>query len=362
MSLDRVCGQHVESLVDHENGRRGPACCRRIGKAIIRLITVGLVVTLSLAMLSAGNSSGAQQAKMPRIGFVCWLTCGGPYYEAFWQAMRQLGRAQYTAVNFETRSGGGDRETLDFVAAELVRLKVDIIVADTTQSALAAKRATSTIPIVAISEDPVGSGLVPNLARPGGNVTGLSSVAPELGAKRLELLKKAFPKASRVAVLWDPANPVKARAGQAMESAAQTLGVTLLSLDARTSAEYESAFEAMFGLQADALVHAHRASDLTGMQPAVRISQLAMRYRLPAIYQQREFVEAGGLMSYGPDSADLFRRAAVYVDKILKGAKPADLPIEQPTRFELVINLKTAKELRVTVPRKILARADEVIE
>ena len=223
MSLDRVCGQHVESLVDHENGRRGPACCRRIGKAIIRLITVGLVVTLSLAMLSAGNSSGAQQAKMPRIGFVCWLTCGGPYYEAFWQAMRQLGRAQYTAVNFETRSGGGDRETLDFVAAELVRLKVDIIVADTTQSALAAKKATSTVPIVAISEDPVGSGLVPNLARPGGNVTGLSSVAPELGAKRLELLKKAFPKASRVAVLWDPANPVKARAGQAMESAARPM-------------------------------------------------------------------------------------------------------------------------------------------
>ncbi len=213
-----------------------------------------------------------------------------------------------------------------------------------------------------VADDPVGSGLISNLARPGGNVTGLSSVTPELGAKQLQLLKEAVPRASRVAVLFNPANPAAALRLREMQRAARELGVTLLSLEVRTPPEHESAFELMARIQAEAFIDTLGVADRSNSATIGRALQLASKHRLPAIYQSEDVVAEGGLLSYGPSQVDQFKQAATYVDKILKGAKPADLPVEQPTKFELIINLKTAKALGLRIPQSLLIRAERVIE
>jgi putative ABC transport system substrate-binding protein len=284
-----------------------------------------------------------------------------PASTRFRQGLRELGwvEGQNTVIDYRYAEGRFDR--LPGLAAELVRLKVDIIVAAPTPAAAAAKKATGTIPIVMIAVgDPVGLGLIASLARPGGNVTGLSfSVGPEILGKQLELLKETVPKLRRVAILSNPANPVQPGQIREVNVAARSLGVQLQFLEARGPNEFDGAFAAMAKervgallVLADSMLIAHRT----------RLADLAARSRLPAAYGTREDVEAGGLMSYGPSLRDLFRRGATFVDKILKGAKPADLPVEQPTKFELVINLKTAKALGLTIPPSLLGRADEIIQ
>jgi putative tryptophan/tyrosine transport system substrate-binding protein len=242
-----------------------------------------------------------------------------------------------------------------------VRLQADVIVAPSTPPALAAKNATKTIPIVTVGVvDPVGLGLVTSLARPGGNITGLTSyVTHEISAKQLEVLKATVPKVSRVAVLWNPATPAAALWLRETEVASLALGVQLQPLEARSLNDFDGAFAAMTTQRAGALLV---LEDVLFINHRIRLADLAAKSRLPAMYTRREYVEAGGLMSYGPITSELFRRAATYVDKILRGAKPADLPVEQPTKFELVINLKTAKALGLTIPPSMLVRADQVIE
>ena len=264
-------------------------------------------------------------------------------------------------IAIESRWAEGRFERLPDLAAELVRLKVDVIVASVTQASLAAKRATAAIPIVMVGVgDPLGSGLVDNLARPGGNVTGPSSMLAEASGKQLALLKETVPNASPVAVLWNPANPVwQAAALKQTEVAARALGLRLQFLEARGPDELEGAFAAMTRSALGALFV---PADIIFVRHAQRLADLAAKHRLPAMYGFREHVEAGGLMSYAASFAVIFRRAATFVDKILKGAKAGDLPVEQPTKFELVINLKTAKTLGITIPQSVLVRADEVIQ
>jgi putative ABC transport system substrate-binding protein len=322
----------------------------------------GAGITLALIILVAPGLAEAQGGKVPRVGFLCWVTCGDPYHEAFWQALRKLGYVDYKNISFDNRAAGGDRASLDVLALELANLRPAVVVADTTQSALAMKNASRVIPLVVIADDPVGSGLISNLARPVGNVTGLSSVTPELGAKQLQLLKELVPRASKVAVLENPANPATALRRRAMKAAAEKLGITLFPLDVRTPPEHESAFAEIARMRADALIDALGGADRSNSATTGRVLQLAMSHRLPTIYQSEDFVVEGGLMSYGPSLADQFRQAATYVDKILKGAKPSDLPVEQPTKFELVINLKTAKSLGLTIPQSLLLRADQVVQ
>lgn len=246
------------------------------------------------------------------------------------------------------------------LAAELVRLKVEVIVTPSTLDALAAQRATRTIPIVmALSTDPVGTGLVASLARPGGNITGLTTLSPELNGKRLELLKETVPGLSRVAVLWNLANPDKALEFEQIEVAARQLRLQLQSLEVRAPDDFEKAFRGAAAKRASALL---TLTDTLTITQQSQIVELAAKRRLPAMFQTGDFVDAGGLMSYGPNDADLFRRTATYVDKILKGAKPGDLPVEQPTRFELVVNLKTAKKIGLTIPPEMLVRADKVLK
>jgi putative ABC transport system substrate-binding protein len=246
------------------------------------------------------------------------------------------------------------------LVANLVLLKVDVIVAVGDAAISAAKHATSTIPIVMVaSADPVGSGLVASLARPGGNLTGLSALSPELSGKRLELLREAIPGASRIAVLMNPTNPAKARNVREIQTVAQTLGVQLQTLEVRGPDEFEGAFAALTREHAEALLV---LGDPMALTYRIRIVDLVAKGRLPAMYDLREFVEAGGLMAYGPSLPDLFRRAAYYVDRILKGAKPGDLPVEQPVKFELVINLKTTKTLGLSLPPSLLFQANEVIQ
>ena len=282
--------------------------------------------------------------------------------EAFRQGLRDLGYIEGGNVVIESRDAEGKLERLPALAAELVALKVDVIVAPSTPAALAAKQATRTLPIVfAAVADPVARGLVTSLARPGGNVTGSSNLAPELVGKRLEQLKQAVPGVNRVAVLWQPgiAGRTEKDMVNAAEVAAQALGVRLQFVEARGPADFDRAFSEMTGARAGALTLLGSGMFFIERR---RLVDLAATNRLPAVYGLREYVDAGGLMSYGPNSADLYRRAATYVDRLLKGAKPGDLPIEQPTRFELVINLKTAKALGLTIPTSLLARADQVIE
>ena len=323
-----------------------------------------LICAISLAMLLAPLVAAAQQPeKVPRIGyFSAGSPSGAPHLlEAFRKGLRELGWVEDKNIVIDYRFAEGRSDRLPDLAAELVRLKVDIIVAVPTPAAAAAKNATETIPIVMINVgDPVGLGLIASLARPGGNVTGLSfGVGMETVSKGLELLKETVPKVRRVAILSNPANPSHPLAIREVKVAARSLGLQLQLLEARGPNEFDGAFAAMAKERVGALLV---VADSIFILHRTRLADLAARSRLPAAYGVRENVEAGGLMSYGPSVRDLFRRAATFVDKILKGAKPADLPVEQPTKFELVINLKTAKALGLTIPPSVLIRADEVIQ
>jgi len=324
----------------------------------------GLVVALALGIFWSPLPADAQQAgKVPRIG----ILPPGPIserlhlWEGFRQRLRELGYVEGQNIALIFPSAEVRRERLPHLAAELVSLKVDVIVAVGLIGAQAATEATKTIPIVmvGVAADPVGTGLVASLARPGGNITGLTLISSELGGKRLELLKTVVPRVSRIAVLSNPTVQASALQMRETEVAARVLGVQLQSLEVRGPEDFETAFQAATRAGAgalitvdDALIFTHRA----------RTVELAAKSRLPAIYGYWEFVDAGGLMSYAANLVDQYRHAATYVDKILKGAKPVDLPVEQPTKFELVINLKTAKALGLTIPQSVLLRADQVIE
>jgi putative tryptophan/tyrosine transport system substrate-binding protein len=279
---------------------------------------------------------------------------------ALTEALRELGWVEGKNVVFERRYAENRLERLPELAADLVRLKVDVIIAGGTLAPLAAKRATSTIPIVMVAAgDPLGSGLVASLARPGGNVTGTSAMVPDLGGKRLELLKELLPRLARVAVLWNAANPYSANVFKETQGAGRTLGIEVQSLEVRGPDDLDGAFEAARKQRPDAMI---TADDPLTLSYRKRIADFATGQQLASLSGFREFVEVGGLISYGANLDDVYRRTAGYVDKILKGAKPADLPVEQPTKFDLVINLTTAKALGLTVPPSLLARADEVIE
>jgi len=319
----------------------------------------------ALGLLAALRAAEAQQAtKVARIGFLAANVASNPHLkEAFRQGLRDLGYVEGRNLVIEDRDAEGKLERLPALAAELVALKVDVIVAPGTPGALAAKQATRTLPIVFASVgDPVGSGLVTSLARPGGNATGLSVVTPELVGKCLELLKEAVPGVSRVAVLWQP-GALGERTEQDMhmgaEVAARTLAVRLQFVEARRAENLDKAFSDMTKGRAGALVVPATTMFIVERR---RLVALAAKHRLPAVYPWKEGVDAGGLMAYGASVADVFRRTATYVDRIVKGAKPGDLPVEQPTKFELAVNLKTAKALGLTIPPSLLQRADQVIE
>ena len=321
--------------------------------------------TVAGGLLVVPLAAEAQQAaEIARIGYLGTNRAANPHlHEALRQGLRDLGYVEGRNLMIEYRDAEGKLERLPALAAELVALKLDVIVAPGTPQALAAKQTTKTIPIVfSAASNPVPDGLVTSLARPGGNVTGLATLSPELVGKGLEQLKQAAPGVSRVAVLWTPGG-LGERTEKDMlkeaDAAGRALGVRLQVVKARGPADLDKAFSDMARASADALTVLPSSMVLSERR---RLVDLAAKNRLPALYAQREFVYAGGLMSYGPNVADLFRRAATYVDKILKGAKPADLPVEQPTKFELVINLKTAKALGLTIPRSLLQRADQVIE
>jgi len=318
------------------------------------------------AVLLAGPlaAEAQQAAKVARIGYLAPNLAASPHnHEAFRQGLRDLGYVEGRNLVIEYRDAEGKLERLPALAAELVALKVDVIVAPNTPAAVPAKQATKTIPIVfAVAGDPVGSGLVTSLARPGGNVTGLSNLALELVGKCLELLTRAVPGVSRIAVLWHPGVfPERTEKDllKGAEVAARALGVRLQFVEARGPADFNRAFSDMTRARAGALTVLPSNMFISERR---RLVDLAAKNRLPAVYPWKEFVDAGGLMAYGPNYDDLFRRAATYVDKILRGAKPGDLPVEQPTKFELVINLKTAKALGLTIPRSLLLNADEVIQ
>jgi len=316
------------------------------------------------ALLAAPFVAEAQQmAKIARIGYLVTDLATGPRLEAFLQGLHDLGYVEGRNVVIEYRSAEGKAERLPSLAAELVALKVDVIVVGSTPQALAAMQATKVLPIVfGVAADPVGSGLVTSLAQPGGNVTGLSALTPELVGKCLEHLKQVVPGVTRIAALWQP-GALGERADNDMlkqaEAAASGLGARLQFVVARTPAEFDRAFSEMTGARAGALTV--MGSTMFSSERR-RLVDLAAKNRLPAVYTSREFVDAGGLLSYGPNIADLYRRAATYVDKILKGTRPADLPVDQPTKFELIVNLKTAKDLRLTIPQSVLARADDLIQ
>jgi putative ABC transport system substrate-binding protein len=329
------------------------------------IAVIGTAVTASIAM---PLPLGAQQAgNAPRIGYLVTGPLEIPevrsLVDAFRQGLRERGYVEGQNIVIEYRGAEGKYDRLPGLASELVGLKVDVIVASTTPAARAAQQATTTIPVVASTmQDPVGDGLVASLARPGGNITGLTLLSPELVPKRMELLKKALPNVSRVAVLWHPGAFGERTTKDFLretKAAAQALGVQLRLVSVRGPDEFDRAFSAITTERADAL--------LVGGGPMLfaegrRIIELAAEYRLPSIFNAREFVELGGLMSYAPRLDDLFRRSATFVDKILKGARPRDLPVEQPTKFELIFNLKTAQALGITIPPSLLALADEVIE
>ena len=317
---------------------------------------------VSVGLLSAPLAAeGQQTGKVYNIGYLGLSSSfAGPVRTAFNRGLQERGWIEGQNFVLTTRFAQFKSERLRELVSELVQRKVDVIVVSTAEGALAAKHGTSTIPIVAVDPaDAVGIGLVASLARPGGNVTGLSYLGTELTAKQLELLKEAVPNLSRVAALSNPANPTHAPRLGAADIAAQRLRVTLELFEARTPSELNKAFAAMTRARVGGVLV---LTDPMFNAEARRLAQLASTSGFPAIYGFRTWVDVGGLMSYGPDLADLFHRAATYVDKILKGAKPGDLPIEQPTKFELVINLKTAKALALTIPQLLLQRADDVIQ
>ncbi len=318
---------------------------------------------VGVAILGAPLAGEAQQrGHVPRVGLLSDESASDSSaplsFGALSNALRDLGWVDGRNFTFERRYSEGKDERLPDLAAELVRLKPDVIVTFGTPATRAAKNATETIPIVfARVGDPVGFGLVASLARPGGNLTGVSILTVELGAKRLELLREAIPRIRRVGALWDPSFPPAAPELRMIEDAARSLGVKILPVGVRGPEEFEGALLAMTRQHAGALLVVPGFYEHRG-----RIADLSVKARLPMMSNRREWVEAGGLISYGPNQSDLYRRAATYADKILKGARPAELPVEQPTKFELVINMKTAKALGLTISQSLLLRADEVIE
>jgi putative ABC transport system substrate-binding protein len=321
-----------------------------------------LVFAVACGLLWLPRTAGAQppSGKTARIGYLGFHSGPAPLDEAFRQGLRELGYVEGQNISIESRYADFKLDRVSVLAAELVRLKVDVIVSiGGPIPATAAKSATKTIPIVFETGDPVAAGLVTRLDRPGGNLTGVDNFFAELNPKRLELLKEVVPSISRVGVLANPANPATARGLKMVEGAARALRVKLQVLEARERHEIDAAFAAMARERAEALLV---LTDPIFYAQRGQIVELAAKRRLPGIFSFREYVEAGGLLSYSTNVADLRRRLATYVDKILKGAKPGDLPIEQPTKFELVINLKTARALGLTVPQSILLRADQVIE
>jgi putative ABC transport system substrate-binding protein len=313
-------------------------------------------------LLAAIEAAAAQQGgKVYRIGFLWDAPAVWPHaLEAFRQGLRDLGWIERQNIIIEYRWTEGRFDRLPGLAEELVRLKVDLIVAPTSVYTGAAKRATSTIPIVFASHaDPIGSGHVASLARPGTNATGLTIIMSETMAKSLELLKAAVPGLVRVAVIWDPGTPSHRPGLKAVEDAGRALGLQLQPLAVRSATEFEGAFSSIAQERAGAVLILSTPLFMGG---ARRLAELALMHKLPTMFGPREHVEAGGLLSYSPDRAEVYRRAATYVDKILKGANPADLPVQQATKFELVVNRKTAKALGLTIPQSLLMRADQVIE
>jgi putative tryptophan/tyrosine transport system substrate-binding protein len=319
-------------------------------------------LTLLLLLVTGGFTHAQQQKKIPRIGILLPnLPAVTPQLlKAFQQGLRELGYVEGENIVIEYRFGEGKSERYPYLATELVQLKVDVIVTSSTPAIESVKNATSTIPIVmAASAEPVGSGLIASLDRPGGNITGSTMLSPELSGKRLELLKETVPRLSRVAVLWNPRNISSVASWRESQLAAVGLKIRVQSIEVRSPSDFHNLSEALskarfqaLNVVRDPLISAH----------LTRVVEFAAKSRLPTIYEAEEFVNAGGLMSYGTSHPDLYRRAASYVDKILKGAKPADLPVEQPMKFELVINLKTAKQIGLTIPQSVLYRADKVIK
>jgi putative tryptophan/tyrosine transport system substrate-binding protein len=323
-----------------------------------------LVWLLAMFLLATVSPATAQQSKkIAKIGYLAPSTPAAAAHlvEAFRQGLRELGYVEGKTFVLEIRYGEGRAERIPELARELVGLKLDVIVTATDVAIAAVKRETQTIPIVmGNSTDPVGTGFVASLAHPGGNITGLSSISPELSGKRLELLKEVVPGVSRVAFLWNPDVRGAVLDYKETEGAAGSLRVQLQSVEVVRAEDFDRAFSAVTKERAQALIMP--AANPLGFANRGQIATFAQKNRLPSIYAQREYVDAGGLMSYGPSTPDMHRRAATYVDKILKGTKPADLPVEQPMKFEFVINLKTAKQIGVTIPPELLARADTVIK
>jgi putative ABC transport system substrate-binding protein len=324
-------------------------------KTIVVLSLAAILVALCLPV-------NAQQAKkIPRLGYLAAPVSSAelPRVDAFRQGLRSLGYVEGQNIAIDYRFADGKLERLPELAAELVRLKVDVIIAISTNGALAAKRATSTIPIFFMGvAGPVEAGLVKSLAQPGGNITGLTNIASVLSGKRLEVLRETISKLTRVAVLWDPQNPGSSLQWKESEMAARELSLQIYSLAVSSANKYESAFNEAIKARTAALAVTLNPLAVSNQE---RLVELVAKTRLPAIYAREDFANSGGLMSYGPSYGAEGRDAARLVDKILKGAKPADLPVEQPTKFELVINLKTAKQIGLTIPPNVLARADRVI-
>jgi putative ABC transport system substrate-binding protein len=320
------------------------------------------IASMAGAVLAAPLAAGAQPAgRLYRIGFLWDNPAVFPdAMEAFRAGLRDLGYVEGRNIAIEYRSAEGKPERMREFAEELVRLKVDVIMAPSSIYTGAAKQATATIPIIFMSHaDPIGSGHVASLGRPGRNITGLSIMMTETNVKGLELFKEAVPGLSRVAVVWDPATPSHGPGLKAVEVAGRSLGLRIQPVAVRSATEYESAFSAMVRERADGVLVLSTPLFIAG---AKRLAELALTHKLPSLFGPKHHVVAGGLMSYSPDRADLWRRGAIFVDKILKGVKPADLPVEQPTKFDLVINLKTAKALGLTIAQSVLFRATEVIQ
>jgi putative ABC transport system substrate-binding protein len=323
------------------------------------LVLVALTLLRALAFLLAPLAAEAQQAgKVYRIGFLSDVAPGPS--ERFWrEALRQVGYVEGQNAVLHFRWASERPEALPRLATELVEAKVDVILTGSTPPALAAKQVTRTIPIITISADPIGTGLVTSLARPEGNVTGVFLPLNDLAAKRLQLLKEAVPSLDSVAIIWNPANPTARLQGESTEAAARTLGIATHSVELRSASDVEAAFARVVARRVRGFIV---MQDPITLRAAAGAARLAAKHSLPGSYTYRDFTDAGGLMSYGPNRRANFDVVALYADKVLKGAKPADLPMEQPTKFELVINLKTAKALGLTIPPPLLLRADQVIE
>jgi putative tryptophan/tyrosine transport system substrate-binding protein len=323
-------------------------------------IKATIVLLVGLVLASVHLAEAQQQAKLVKIGWLGTRSVSAPALELFRRELRALGYVDGKNIIFEYRYAEGKLDRLPGLADELVRLKVDVLLAPATPAAVAAKNATKTIPIVFYSgSDPVAAGLVDSLARPGGNITGFTTISTVLVGKRLELLKETVPKLSRVAALWNPQDPGSVRQWKESQLPARELGLQLHSMEVSSADKFEGAFTEATRANSTALVPMGSPFFYSNQK---QIVELAAKHQLPAIYPSGEFVVSGGLMSYGADEAEPYRRAAVFVDKMLKGAKPADLPVEQPTKFELMINLKTAKALRLTIPPVVMMRATKVIK